>query len=243
MVTTMRRALWMSAVLGLGVATGASSGASAGTRDGRDSAVEDEAALLAMVGEALAAAATVPGARVEVDSVERPRAACAVGIPAHVEVSNPVEGSARAAIKLVAASRRGGAAPCESWSWVRFRLLARVPVAIRSIRAGDALGNATRLDEREIKVGHVPADAAVVGGAATADRALVAGQMVEADALRAAGPRAGEPVKIVLIAGAMAIEQMGRAVSCARNHNCAVLPSGKHVDGTFVDGRLLVEMP
>ena len=68
--------------------------------------------------------------------------------------------------------------------------------------------------------------------------------MVEADGVRAPGPRAGEPVKVVLIVpGAMAIEQMGRAVSCARNHNCAVLPSGKHVDGTFVDGRLLVEMP
>jgi flagella basal body P-ring formation protein FlgA len=239
MVTTMWRALWMSAVVGIGVGAGAPAGA----RDARDPGAEDEAALMETVGRALTAAATVPGARVEVESVERPRAACAVGVPARVEVSNPVEGSARAAIKLVAASRRAGAPPCEAWSWVRFRLLARVPVATRTIRAGDALADATRLEEREIKPGHVPAGAAVVGGTATADRALVAGQVVEADALRAAGPRAGEPVKVVLIAGTMAIEQMGRAVSCARNHNCAVLASGKHVDGTFVDGRLLVEMP
>jgi flagella basal body P-ring formation protein FlgA len=236
---TMWRAWWMATVVGIGVGAGAPAGA----REAQGGATDDEAAMTAVVGEALTAAATIPGARVEVESVERPRAACAVGVPARVEVSHPVDGSARAAIKLVAASRRGAAAPCEAWSWVRFRVLARVPVAIRSVRAGDALASATRLDEREIKVGRVPADAAAVSGGAVADRALVAGQIVEADAVRAAGPRAGEPVKIVLVSGSLAIEQMGRAVPCAKNHNCAVLPSGKHVDGTFVDGRLRVEMP
>ncbi|HEY8926676.1 MAG TPA: hypothetical protein VIU64_19970, partial [Polyangia bacterium] len=99
------------------------------------------------------------------------------------------------------------------------------------------------LDDREIKVGHLPADAVSLEAGATADRALVAGQVVETDMVRAPGPRPGDPVKVVLVAGALAIEQTGRAVPCARNHNCAVLPSGKHVDGAFVDGRLLVQMP
>jgi len=50
-------------------------------------------------------------------------------------------------------------------------------------------------------------------------------------------------VKVVLVSGGLAVEQVGRAVPCARNHNCAVLPSGKHVDGALVEGRLMVQLP
>ena len=199
-------------------------------------------ALAAVLGDALTAAATVPGSRVEVLGVDGTHTGCPIAVPERVEVSRDVTGSGRVAVKLIGAVRAGGT-PCEAWSWVRFRLVARVPVATRSVRAGEALAGATRLDEREIKTGHTPADTAVLEAGALADRTLVAGQVVEADLVRSAGPRPGEPVKVVLVAGALAIEETGRAVPCARNHNCAVLPSGRHVDGTFVDGRLLVQMP
>jgi hypothetical protein len=204
--------------------------------------VEADPALMAAVSAALVAAATVPDARIEGLSVDRPRNACGAAVPERVEIPRPVDGSARLAVKLIGPAR-GAAPPCETWGWARFRLLAPVPVAGRAVRAGEPLAGATRLDEREIKAGHPPADLASLEAGATADRTLVPGQMVEADMVRAPGPRPGDPVKVVLVAGALAIEQTGRSVPCARNHNCAVLPSGKHVDGAFVDGRLLVQMP
>jgi len=213
-------------------------------RSGAASVTEAEPALTAAVAAALAAASTVPDARVELLAIERPRSACAASAnPERVEVSRPVDGSARLAVKLIGPAR-GAAPPCETWAWARFRLLAPVPVAVRAVRAGEPLAGATRSSDREIKVGHAPADlASLESRGATADRALATGQIVESDMVRAPGPRPGEPVKVVLIAGALAIEQTGRAVPCARNHNCAVLPSGRHVDGAFVDGRLLVQMP
>jgi len=203
---------------------------------------EAEGALVAAVDAALVAASTVPDARIEGLSVDRPHNACAVAVPERVEIPRPIDGSARVAVKLIGPAR-GAAPPCETWGWARFRLLAPVPVAVRALRAGESLAGATRLDHREIKVGHPPANLASLEAGATADRALVPGQLVETDMVRAPGPRAGDPVKVVLVAGGLAIEQTGRAVPCARNHNCAVLPSGKHVDGAFVDGRLLVQMP
>ena len=214
-------------------------GVATGARAEADSA---DPALTAIVSAALVAAATVPDARIEGLAIERPRSACAATTPERVEISRPVEGSARLAVKLIGPAR-GAAPPCETWGWARFRLLAPVPVAARAVRAGEPLAGATRLDDREIKVGHLPADLASLERGATAERALVAGQIVETEMVRAAGPRPGDSVKVVLVAGGLAIEKTGRAVPCARNHNCAVLPSGKHVDGAFVDGRLLVQMP
>jgi hypothetical protein len=57
------------------------------------------------------------------------------------------------------------------------------------------------------------------------------------------GPRAGTPVKIVVRVGALSVEQLGRIVPCTRDAICAVLPSGKHVEGRLEDGRLVVELP
>ena len=211
--------------------------------EARAEPVSPDPALTAVVSAALVAAATVPDARIEGLAIERPRSACAATAPERVEISHPVEGSARLAVKLIGPAR-GAAPPCETWAWARFRLLAPVAVAVRAVRAGEPLAGATRSSDREIKVGHAPADlASLESRGATADRALATGQIVESDMVRAPGPRPGEPVKVVLVAGALAIEQTGRAVPCARNHNCAVLPSGRHVDGAFVDGRLLVQMP
>jgi len=115
-----------------------------------------------------------------------------------------------------------------------------VPVARRAIRAGEGLADAVRTEEREIKPGHVPA---IVSAASVAERALGAGQMIEAEAVRAPGPRAGEPVKVLVVSGPLVIEQIGRVVACGRGRTCAVLPSGKHLEGTLDNGRLRVELP
>jgi hypothetical protein len=188
---------------------------------------------------ALESASSLPGARVELVSMERRPDACAVGAEPRAEVPQPVDGSGKFAVKLVG-TRSGGAAPCQAWVWARVRVFATVSVATRTIRAGEPFAGATNTDEREIRPGRLPATALE---GATAERTVGVGQMVEADVVRQPGLRPGDPVKVVIVAGAMSIEQTGRAVACARNHNCAVLPSGRHVDGALVAGRLLVEMP
>jgi len=185
---------------------------------------------------ALDAADVVPHGRVEILSLDRAPGTCAGELRA--EVPRPVDGSGRFGVKLLGVS--AGGSPCQVWLWARVRVTAPVSVATRAVRAGDVLAGATATAEREILPGRQPA-AALDG--AIAERSVGPGQMIEADMVRAPGLRAGEPVKVVLVAGALSIEQMGRAVPCARNHNCAVLPSGRHVDGALVDGRLLVDMP
>src|SRR5260370_812377 len=70
-----------------------------------------------------------------------------------------------------------------------------------------------------------------------------AGAVVDSDAATGATARPGEPVKVVLISGGLAIEQNGRAVPCVHGRSCAVLTTGKHVEGDLVAGRLLVTLP
>lgn len=188
---------------------------------------------------ALTAAVTVRQGRVDVVALDRPAGDCATDGPrGRAEASRPIEGSGRVAVKLAGFRPAGDA--CEVWAWVRVRVYAPVPVAARAIRAGEPVANAARIEEREIKPGHVPA---MLTDDSTSDRALGAGQMIEVSAIRPAGPGAGQAVRVVLVSGALAIEQTGRAVSCGRGAFCAVLPSGKHVEGTFADGRLLVQLP
>jgi flagella basal body P-ring formation protein FlgA len=204
----------------------------------RRAARADETLTSQALQEALTAAVTIPGARADVVSLDRPSGDCiTTGSNTRMEATRPIDGSGRFALKLVGA--RAGKA-CEVWAWARVKVFAQVPVASRSIRAGETLTSAVRIEEREIKPGHAPA---TLTDASVADRSLGIGQMIESDAVRAPGLRAGEPVKIILVSGTLAIEQTGRAVPCGRNRNCAVLPSGKHLEGTIADGRLVVQVP
>lgn len=218
------------ALLALPAAVYAGAGTSAGTDEG-----------LASPGlqAALAAAVTIPDARVDVVALDRPASDCLTNGPqARVEASRPIDGSARVALKLFGS--RAGHGSCEVWAWARVRVFAQVSVAARAIRAGEVFRSAVRVEEREIKPGHVPA---VLTETSLADRSFGAGQMIEAGGVRTPGPRAGEMVKILIVSGTLMVEQTGRAIACGRDSSCAVLPSGKHVEGTFADGRLLVHLP
>jgi hypothetical protein len=53
----------------------------------------------------------------------------------------------------------------------------------------------------------------------------------------------GETVKVIVMSGPLAIEVQGRAISCGAGRLCAVLPSGRHVEGHLQEGRLLVDVP
>jgi hypothetical protein len=222
------------------------------------------------LGAALTGALSVPGsdARVELLRVTMPTRACGQGGEAPgvtFEVSHPIQGTGRVAVKFIAGGpsavvgaasavsatatkkEKSGVthqptprAACTGWLWADVRVMGPTPVALRSIRAGEPVTpGAVRLEEREIRAGQAPA---VLGADVVADRLIAAGQVIEPSAVRAAGPRNGEALKVVLVSGGLQVEQLGHALACGRAQ-CAVLPSGKHVEGTLVGGRLMVTVP
>ena len=229
---TMRWLIGICAGLAVGV-WGASS--AAGADETR--AIAD--GTLAGLQEAVQASLTIPTATAEVLSVEKPLVAdCRLRAAAEsFEIPNPIEGSARVSVKASGVRAKGEA--CQSWLWVRVRVTARVPIALRPVKAGELLNTAVRWEEREVRPGHAPV---VLAETSVADRYIGAGQVVELAAVRQSSLRSGDMVKVVLTAGSLVVEQSGRAVSCGRAQ-CAVLPSGKHVEGTLRDGRLMVTLP
>jgi flagella basal body P-ring formation protein FlgA len=185
---------------------------------------------------ALQQAISVPGARLDSASDEKPTGrSCA---PHEVSVPHAVDGSGRVAVKVV--GTRAGGVRCEAWTWVRVRVVADVAVTRRAIRAGEGLTDAVSMETREVVAGRAPA---VLSTGSVAARSLVAGAVVEADAVTVATARLGEQIKVVVMMGGLAVEQSGRATPCVRGRSCAVLPSGRRVEGDFIDGRLLVTLP
>ena len=72
---------------------------------------------------------------------------------------------------------------------------------------------------------------------------MAAGQILDGAVVGEPTLRFGEVVKVVVVSGALMIEQTGRGAPCARGRSCAVLASGKQVEGELVDGRLVVQSP
>jgi hypothetical protein len=193
----------------------------------------------ALVRQALARALSVDGARidgaVEERAASRP-SACRI---TEAEAPRAVDGSGRVAVKLI--GRKPGGDHCEAWTWVRVRVVAPVAVSTRALHAGDPLsGGAIITEERELRSGHPPAQ---ITPGSVAARAINSGQVLEANQVSAPTARLGETLTVLVVSGALTIEQSGRAVPCERGRTCAILPSGKRVQGDLVDGRLVVESP
>lgn len=199
------------------------------------------ATATAVVESALAAALTVNGARVELMALELPAGACARARQvSRAEVQRPIEGSGRVAIKLVADGPDGEShETCQTWAWAKVRVVAKLAIARRPLRAGEALAGALTLEEREIRPGVRPL---VDPDRAIATRFIAAGQVIDPAATRQPGPRPGDGIKVVVVSGALVVEQQGKVLSCG-SATCATLPSGRRVEGTLVDGRLLVQVP
>ncbi len=209
--------------------------AAAGTRGG-DPAPTAEVAPV--VRHALERALATPGARLDSAVEERGSTRPLDCRVTEAEVAQPIEASGRLAVKISGRAAHGG--HCDSWIWVRVRVVAPVAVATRALRAGDSLENAYDTEERELRAGHAPA---AIGPSSVVTRAVAAGQILDGAAVGEPTLRLGEVVKVVVVSGALMIEQTGRGAPCLRGRSCAVLASGKQVEGELVDGRLVVETP
>lgn len=153
------------------------------------------------------------------------------------EVGKPIEGSGRVAVKLL--GEQGGRA-CAGWGWAEVRVLGQVLVTTRAVRAGEPLAAAVTLSEREVRQGRHPLSDAT-GMIAT--RTLAAGIVVEGEHVQVATGRPGGNVKVMVRSGDLVIEASGRSVACGRERACAVLASGRQVEGRFAEDRLWVVIP
>ncbi len=183
------------------------------------------------VADAVAAAVVLPSARAEVVEVSAPASPSCAG--ARPEAPTPVTASGRVAIHFLGPG-------CDAWSWATVRLFAPALVLTRAVRAGEPLAPFTRLREVEVLPGHRPL--AALPEAASASVAAAAGATLEVGQLRV-GPAPGEPLTVLVRLGSVMVEQPGRALACVHGRACAVLPSGKRVEGPVVAGKLLVELP
>jgi flagella basal body P-ring formation protein FlgA len=190
------------------------------------------------VQQRLEAALALPDARLTVRSY-RPTSAAAACAVDDAAVDKQIDGSGRYPVKV---QGRG----CSGWAWADVVVKADVLVTTRALRPGERLAGATTRVEREIRAGRQPlAASAADDGLAQArtTRPLGRGQVVERSHVQEAGAATAGPVKVVIRAGDLTITQTGRLVSCGRGRACAVMPSGKHLEGTLTGGQLFVEAP
>jgi flagella basal body P-ring formation protein FlgA len=181
---------------------------------------------------AVQAALAVPGASAEVEAVH---STSARGCDAAAwETLRAVDASGSVALRFTGRDSAGGA--CEGFAWASVRVRAPALVATRAIAAGEPLAGAVALSSAEVRPGR--AGLTALPGAAVAARPVRAGAPLSRGDLRV-GPRPGEPVTVVVRAGALELEQPARAVACPGA--CALLPGGRRVEGRFEDGHILVE--
>ena len=203
--------------------------ASAQTDAEKEAAADVPPAVVAAVESALVG----PNGRITLRSFRTPSSAGASACKVReARVERAIEGSGRFPVKLTG---RG----CPAWGWVEVKVHAMALVTTRPVRAGDSLAGAVTEAEREVRPPLRELATDVQG--ARAGRTLGRGQVVEKSHLEAAGAAPGSTVKVLVKAGALQIIQSGRVVPCGRGRTCAVMPSGKHLEGEMVNGRLIVE--
>jgi hypothetical protein len=120
------------------------------------------------------------------------------------------------------------------------RVFAPALIARRAVPEGAPVEPAVASGEREVAAGRPPLSSLPPGAVAARD--IPAGVPIEPSHLRV-GPRPGEPVAVLLRVGDVAVEETGRALPCARARACALLPSGRRVEGRFDGTRILLESP
>ncbi len=148
-------------------------------------------------------------------------------------LGSAVTGSGRLPVKLYGQG-------CMGWGWVHFEVWAPTAFTTRPVRAGERLQPALAVEDREIRSGHV---GIMPPPGALAARDLPRGSVLQASDVAGATTTSGEAVKVIVTTGSLAIELQGRAIACGVGRTCALLPSGRHVEGHWEDGHLLVDVP
>jgi hypothetical protein len=185
--------------------------------------------LPSAVSESLSHALAIPGARIVPLAWSAPEG-CHIR---SASVPRSIEGSGRVAVKYAGKN-------CSGWGWVRLEVWSETAVTSRAMRAGEVVEAGFAMVEQEVRPGRMPF---VPPAGAVAIRSLPAGTTLEPRDVSMSSVIAGDPVKIIVAAGTVAIETQGRRVPCARSRACAVLPTGRHVEGHMDDsGRLIVEV-
>ena len=187
----------------------------------------------AAVERALAAAGALPGARVEIVSYRGPARCNAL----RAEADQLIASSGSVALHIEGRGPAGES--CRGLGLAEARLFAPVWIASRALATGEALDGAAARAVREVKQGHAPLAEIPAGSAAT--RRLAAGTVLEAPLVQDPTWLPGQNVRVVLHTGALSLTQQGRIVTCAPGRACAVLPSGRRVEGTRSNGELILE--
>jgi flagella basal body P-ring formation protein FlgA len=186
--------------------------------------------LPGVVSESLTRALAVPGARIVPLSWSAP-ANCPIR---NASVAHAIDGSGRVAVKFVGRA-------CSGWGWVHLEVWAETAVTTRAVRVGEALASSFTLLEQEVRPGRMPF---VPPEGAVAIRTLPSGTPIHAFDVGKSAVVAGDPIKILVVTGVLAVEAQGRRIPCGEKKACAVLASGKHLEGRMDDvGRLIVEVP
>jgi len=192
--------------------------------------------LVTLALAAVVPALGLPGARAEVLAVEgSPPAGCEIS---RAEVKTPVTASGRVVVHVVGSAPGGEA--CAAWTWAVVRVTAPALVTSRPVAVGEPLADAVRSVEREVMAGQPPLAALPEG--AQARYALPAGAALGQSSM-SIGPPPGKPVTVILRAGALSVEQLGTAVGCRWGRACALLSSGRRVEGAWHGGRIELDTP
>ena len=186
--------------------------------------------LPSAVSESLTRALAIPGARIVPISWSA-SASCRIR---NASVTHAIDGSGRVAVKF-------SGRDCSGWGWVRLEVWAETAVTTRAVRAGEALASSFTLTEQEVRSGRTPF---VPPEGVVAVRGLPAGTTIRAADVSSSAVVAGDPIKILVVSGVLAVEAQGRRIPCDPSRACAVLSSGKHLEGHMDgSGRLIVEVP
>jgi hypothetical protein len=173
-------------------------------------------------------AAAIPGATVELSNYRAAPAGCA---PREASVERPYFASGEVMARFTGEDSRG---PCKGAALVHATVKAPVWVATKAARPGELVEAAQA--EREVRGEPL----AQLPQGARAAKAIAAGSVIDADSLQAAAGPTGSQIQVELRDGTLRIATAGRVVPCGRGKSCAVLQSGKHVEGAVENGVLVV---
>jgi hypothetical protein len=195
------------------------------------------AQLQPMLEKALLGALVAPDGKVEARGIKLRLPPGCVVVEARADV--PVRSSARVPFSLSGMARDGS--PCRGLAWADARVTLQVPVTSNVVAPGSLVESQVSLQWREVRGQEQPWLQPM--GELTFAQALPRGVVVQEQHVQRNIPKAGTGVEVMFKSARISLSARGRMVNCGARRACAQLPSGKQVEGNFVNGTLWVEAP